>query len=167
MSYINEKVLKQVVELFGEDAVKIVEILKKNHEITDDQISAQTELHLNDVRKILYRLYDNSLVALRRSRDKETGWFIFHWSLQQDQVEGFLLNQKKRILEKLESRLRFEKNNEFYRCNTPNCKRVPFDEAMELFFRCPTCKKSMIHVQNDQIIKRLTEKIDEVQKELT
>jgi len=30
------------------------------------------------VRKALYRLYDHSIVALRRSREKETGWFIFN-----------------------------------------------------------------------------------------
>jgi len=34
------------------------------------------------------------LVALRQSRDKETGWFIFNWRLQPDRLEGFTARAK-------------------------------------------------------------------------
>ena len=54
-------------------------------EITGDEIAARTGMHLNSVRKTLYKLYKHSLIGLRRSRDKETGWFVFHWRLQPDQ----------------------------------------------------------------------------------
>jgi transcription initiation factor IIE alpha subunit len=77
------------------------------------------------VRKALYRLYDHSIVALRRTRDKETGWFIFNWRLQPDQLEGFILNQKCRVLEKLETRLEYEKSHEFYSYQTPGCSDIP------------------------------------------
>ena len=78
MFFVDDETLKKVVTLFGEDAVRVVEVLKGVDEITDNEIMEQTEIRINLVRKTLYRLYDHSLVGLRQSRDKETGWFIFH-----------------------------------------------------------------------------------------
>jgi transcription initiation factor TFIIE subunit alpha len=165
--FVDDETLKKVAALFGEDGARVVEVLKGVHEIIDIDIVDQTEIRLNTVRKTLYRLYDHSLVALRRSRDKETGWFIFHWRLQPDQLEGFIFNQKRRVLEKLETRLRYEKNHEFYSCKTPGCKRFPFEEAFEVLFRCPTCNKPMSYVINNKIIETITRKINQIKKELS
>jgi transcription initiation factor TFIIE subunit alpha len=165
--FVDDETLKKVATLFGEDGARVVEVLKGVHEIIDIDIVDQTEIRLNTVRKTLYRLYDHSLVALRRSRDKETGWFIFHWRLQPDQLEGFIFNQKRRVLEKLETRLRYEKNHEFYSCKTPGCKRFPFEEAFEVLFRCPTCNKPMSYVINNKIIETITRKINQIKKELS
>jgi len=166
-SFIDDETLIKVAEVFGnEDAVKIMDILKGVDEITDEAIAAKTGIRLNFVRKILYKFYDHSLVGLRRSRDESTGWFIFHWRLQPDQLEGFILNQKRRILEKLENRLRYEKNHDFYYCSTPECERIPFEEAMELVFRCPACSKPLMHYDNDQLIEALNKRIEQLRKEL-
>ena len=168
LSFVDDKTLEKVAEAFGsEEAVRIIENLKGAGETTDDQIATQTGIRLNSVRKILYRLYDHSLVGLRRSRDKNTGWFIFHWRLQLDQLEGFISNQKRRVLEKLETRLRYEQNHDFYYCYTIGCKRIPFEEAMELVFRCPTCNKPLMHFENDKIVSALTKKVEQLRKELS
>lgn len=168
MFFVDDETLTKVAEAFGnEEAVEIVNILKGVDEITDDTIASQTGIRLNSIRKILYRLYDHSLVALRRSRDENTGWFVFHWRLQPDQLEGFIMNQKRRVLEKMETRLGYEKNHEFYYCHTHGCKRVPFEEAVELVFRCPMCNKPMKHFNNKQIVQTLNQKIGELRKELS
>lgn len=164
----DDETLGKVAEVLGgEEAVKVVGVLRVVDETTDDEIASRTGIRLNSVRKILYKLYDHSLVTLRRSRDQTTGWFIFHWRLQPDQLEGFILNQKRRVLEKLETRLDYEKNHDFYYCYTPGCRRIPFKEAMELVFRCPTCNKPLMHFDNGQIIEALTEKIEQLRKELS
>jgi transcription initiation factor TFIIE subunit alpha len=119
-------------------------------------------MQLKWVRKALYSLYDHSLVALRQSRDKQTGWFIFHWRLQPDQLESFVLNQKRHVLEKLEIRLDYEKNHEFYTCQTLGCIRFPFAEAFEHLFKCPRCNKPMMHVSNDSTVEVLARKIEEI-----
>ena len=156
-----------MAEAFGsEEAVQIIDTLKETGETTDDQIANQTGIRLNTVRRILYKLYDHSLVALRRSRDQNTGWFIFHWRLQPDQFEGFIINQKRRVLEKLEARLEYEKNHDFYYCSTLGCRRVPFEEAVELVFQCPTCNKPLMHFDNGTIIEDLTRKVGKLRKEL-
>lgn len=167
LSFVDDKTLQRVAEAFGgEEAVQIVSILKETGETTDDDIAAKTEIRLNTVRKILYKLYDHSLVGLRRSRDKNTGWFIFHWRLQLDQLEGFILNQKRRVLEKLEARLSYEQNHDFYYCFTEGCKRIPFEEAMELVFRCPTCNKLLMHFDNNELKNALAQRVEQLRKEL-
>ena len=167
LSTIDDATLMKVAAALGEDeAVKLIEYLKGVEEITDDEIANKTSIRLNSVRKILYKLYDHSLVSLRRTRDPKTGWFIFHWKLQPDQLEGFILSQKRRVLEKLNVRLDYEKNHDFYYCGTPECKRVPFEEAVELVFRCSSCGKPLVHFANEQMITKLSEKVDVLRKEL-
>jgi transcription initiation factor TFIIE subunit alpha len=167
LTYVDDETLMKVADVLGqEEAIKIIYTLKDAGEITDDQIANKTEIRLNTVRKILYRLYDHSLVSLRRSRDENTGWFIFHWKLQPDQLEGFITNQKRHVLEKLDTRLSYEKNHDFYFCDTPDCKRVPFEDAVELVFRCPTCNKPMMHFDNGRIVEVLSRKVDQLRKEL-
>jgi transcription initiation factor TFIIE subunit alpha len=165
--FVDDETLRNVAALFGEDAVRVVEVLKEVYEIMDNGIADQTQIRLNMVRKILYRLYDHSIVALRQSRDKETGWFIFNWRLQLDQLEGFILNQKRRVSEKLEIRLEHEKTHEFYTCQTPGCKRFPFEDAFKFLFKCPVCDKPMTYLNNNWIIKTLTKKIKQIKEELS
>jgi transcription initiation factor TFIIE subunit alpha len=158
--------MKVAVALGAEEAVTLIEHLKSVDEITDDEIANKTGIRLNSVRKILYKLYDHSLVSLRRTRDPKTGWFIFHWKLQPGQLEGFILSQKRRVLEKLNVRLEYEQNHDFYFCNTAECKRVPFEEALEIVFHCSTCGKPLIHFGNEQMVSKLSEKVTLLRKEL-
>jgi transcription initiation factor TFIIE subunit alpha len=167
LSNIDDATLTRVAQALGEeDAIKLIEILKNSNETTDDEIASKTGIRLNSVRKILYKLYDHSLVSLRRTRDPKTGWFIFHWRLQSDQLEGFIQSQKRRVLEKLNVRLEFEKNHDFYYCYTPACKRVPFEEAVELVFKCKTCGKPLMHYDNDRILEALEKRVETLRKEL-
>jgi len=165
--FVDERTLTKLAGVFGEeDAIKVINVLRGVEEITDDEIANKTGIRLNSVRKILYKLYDHSLVALRRSRDENTGWFIFHWRLQPDQLEGFILNQKRRVAEKLQTRLDYEKNHDFYYCGTPKCERIPFEQAVELVFKCPTCGKPVMHFDNTDMIKALEQKVEKLRKEL-
>lgn len=167
LSTIDDATLMKVAEALGEEeAIKLIEILKNSNEITDDEIANKTGIRLNSVRKILYKLYDHSLVSLRRTRDPKTGWFIFHWRLQPDQLEGFILSQKRRVLEKLNIRLEYEKKHDFYYCYTPGCRRIPFEEAVELVFKCPICGKPLMHYDNGKIVQTLAKKIEQLRKEL-
>ena len=167
LSNIDDAILLKIAEALGEEeALKLIEILKDSEETTDDEIANKTGIRLNSVRKILYKLYDHSLVSLRRNRDPKTGWFMFHWRLQPDQLEGFILSQKRRVLEKLNIRLEYEKNHDFYYCYTAGCKRVPFEDAVELVFRCQTCGKPLMHYNNDEILDVLSKKVGQLRKEL-
>lgn len=165
---INEELLIRVANVLGgEEAVKIVKVLRGLGKATDDELSSKVDVRLNTVRKILYRLSDFSLVTVDRLRDEKTGWFIFYWRLQSDQIEGFIQNQKRKVLEKLVARLEYEQAHDFYHCPTSTCSRVTFEEAVELVFRCATCGKPLQHTDNDQIVKVLTDESETIKRELS
>lgn len=164
MATITDDLLSKVAKVIGgEDAVKVVMALNELKDATDDQLLPKTEMKLNDIRKMLFKLYNHSIVQCNVSRDKDTGWFIFLWRIQLDQVEGFINNQKRRILKILKTRLEYEEKNEFYYCNTPGCSRVTFEDAMEFIFRCPTCSKALQHYDNGAMVKTLTDKIEQLE----
>lgn len=164
---IDEDVLKKVANIIsGEEAVRVVMALKDMGEATDDQILVKTSVKLNDIRKILFKLYNHSIVQCDRIRDEKTGWFIFHWRIQPDQLEGFIRNQKKRIRRILETRLDYERSHDFYYCFTQRCNKVTFEDAVEIVFRCPNCGVSLQYFDNSKIINVLQERIDLLDKEL-
>lgn len=167
MFFVDDQTLMKVVALFGEEAVKVVQVLRGVNEVTDKEIADKTQLSIHMVRKALYKLYDHSLVVLRQSRDKETHWFVYHWRLQPDQFAGFIMSMKRRVLERLKTRLRYDVKHEFYSCQTSGCKRYTFEEAIEFLFKCPICHKPMTHLNNNRFIKVLTHKIEKIEKELS
>lgn len=167
LSSIDDQTLMKVATALGEeDAALLINHLKTADETTDDAIANTTSIRLNFVRKILYKLYDHSLVSLRRTRDPKTGWFIFHWKLQPRQLEGFILSQKRRVLEKLNVRLEYEKNHDFYHCGTIGCIKFPFGDAVELVFQCPTCSTPLSHCENGKMVENLSKKVEQLRKEL-
>ena len=152
--------------LGGEEGVMIIDAIRNVKEITVEEIAEQTDIQINEIRKVLYRFYNHSLVTSRRFRDKETGWFIFQWRLQQELIEAFLTGMKQKILRKLKSRLRHELDHEFYRCESGECPRITFEEAMDSVFNCPVCGEPTKPADNEVYIDFLDAKIAEIEGEL-
>ena len=82
-----------------------------------------------------------------------------------DQFEGFIRNQKRKILRSFKNRLEYEEKNEFFYCGTPGDKRVTFEDAMETVFRCPECGQKLEKYDDKDIIKTLSDKIELLEKE--
>ncbi len=164
---VNEETLINIARVLGgDDGVKIIGILSDHKNITVEELAETTEIQINDVRKLLYRFYNHSLVTNRRFRDKETGWFIFQWSLQPELVEAYVTSTKQKILRKLESRLDYEVTHEFYHCGNPQCPNTTFEVAMDTVFNCPKCNEPLHRVDNNPIIEFLEKKIAEIKEEL-
>ncbi len=162
-----ETLIKQVViEFAGEDAFEVVTRLKEDEETTDEEIANDTGMRLNTVRKILYKLYDLHLASYRRTRDKQTGWFVYYWILEPERIHGLLHAKKTRVLEKLKQRLQFETENTFYHCHKNGCPRHTFEEAMTNAFKCPICNGQLVHVENIQTIDLLRKQIQVLEQEI-
>ena len=162
---IDDEITSKVARMIaGEDAVQIVLFLKKTGKATNDQILAETEMPLKYIRKILFKLYNYSIVQCDRLRDKETRWFIFNWRFQPDQIEGFITNMKRRVLRILKMRLEYEANTDFYSCETQECDKYPFEVAMEHVFRCPVCRKTLHHNDNTDLVNFLRDRIEKIEK---
>lgn len=167
MSVLDEELIK-IANLFGgEEAVTVVKSLKKLGEATDEIIANDCGIRLNTVRKVLYKLYDHGLVSCTRVRDEKTGWFIFYWRLQPDQLDAFIRSRKKRALDKLKQRLDFEKNHSFFICKTDADVRVTFEEAMETSFKCGKCGNQLDSSENAELISGLETRIEKLEAELS
>ena len=173
MSVLDEELIK-VADLFGgEEAVTVVTSLRHLGEGTDEIITndcrdrLKKEVRLNTVRKILYKLYDHGLVSCTRVRDEKTGWFIFYWRLQPDQLDAFIRSRKKRTLDKLKQRLDYEQNHTFFICKTDHDVRITFEEAMETSFKCGKCGNQLESIENLEVIEVLETKIHQLEAELS
>ena len=167
MSVLDEELIK-VTNLFGgEEAVTVVKSLRKLGEGTDETITNDCAVRLNTVRKVLYKLYDHGLVSCTRVRDEKTGWFIFYWRLQPDQLDAFIRSRKKRTLDKLKQRLDYERNHTFFVCKTDSEIRVTFEEGMESSFKCGKCGNQLESIENAQEVTVLENKIERLEAELS
>src|SRR5438128_2818512 len=115
----------------GEEAINVVRALTQAGTTTDDVIANTANVRLNTARKVLYKLYDHALVTCTKSRDEKTGWYIYHWKLQHDQLDAFVRSRKKKVLEKFRARLDFEHSNSFVMCYGCLTGRLCFEEEME------------------------------------
>ena len=152
--------------LGGNEYVKVARALLNNENATDEEIASATGLKINIVRRVLYDLFGKSLISGIRVRDPKRGWYVYQWRAQPDQVETFLNNKKRKILQRLKERLKYEESHTFYHCGTLTCKKRTFEEAMELFFRCPECGNSLQPYDNSELVEALKWKIDQLEEEL-
>ena len=167
MVLMDESLLYKVaLKIGGDEAVKIVGELKKRGKATEEELAKATGIKLNEIRKILIRLHNFSLVTSENVQDPQSGWLIFYWRLQEDQLQSIIKAQKRRILEKLKARLEFEKTHDFFFCNDKHCGRYTFEEAVENFFRCPQCGGTLQHFDNSKIIEFLEKKVESLKEEL-
>ena len=151
----------------GEEAVNIVKALALAGTTTDDVIATQANVRLNTARKVLYKLYDHALVTCVRSRDEKTGWFIYHWQLQPDQLDAFVRSRKKKALEQMRTQLEYEKGHSFFMCKGCLTVRVTFEDAMESAFRCSGCNDQLISEDNSRTIQVLEDLSRRLESELS
>ncbi|MCL2156986.1 MAG: transcription factor E [Methanobrevibacter sp.] len=155
-----QELLNSVVK--DEENLKIVECLLNGTD-KDEEIAEKTEIKLNIVRKILYKLYDAGLASYKRSKDPETQWYTYSWEFDSDEVSNQIESNSKNMIEKLEMLLEYEENNMFFVC-PENHSRFDFDEAADKAFLCPTCGDEIKFEDNKEIIKEIKEKIKSCKK---
>ncbi len=149
-------------EIGGENCVKVAEELYNIHkdEITDEELAAICDINKNVVRKILYILAENKLSDFRKEKEKKKNWWIYYWRDNFDNMRNFVKAKREQVLEKLSLRMEYEENNVFHRCVNDECHYLaPFEEAMEIDFRCPNCESNLDHFENMQVKEFLKEQI--------
>ncbi|MCC6012887.1 MAG: transcription factor [Candidatus Verstraetearchaeota archaeon] len=155
-----------VRELLGEDAAKIISILLEKEETSDDELIQKTGMKINNLRRILYQLFDKNFVLYRREKDREIGWYKYYWRINPTGINILINSIRKKVLAKLKDRLNYEMNNMFFACPDHQKNRYTFEEAMELNFQCPHCGKRLDNIRNDEIVTILKIKISEIEKRL-
>ncbi len=162
---IDESFIAVIQEIAGEDGVAVALVLANHFELTDEQIAEKTGIKINNVRKVLYTLFDNQLVSYRRIRDRSTGWFVYLWRLNRENIESLVNLKKQLVLEKLKIRLDFERKHMFFYCPNDGI-RVTFEDAVELEFKCPQCGQPLQPYNNKPIIDFLEKRVKILEEEL-
>ena len=137
----------------GDEYLKVSRSLLKSEDATDEEIASSTGLRINMVRKVLYDLFGKGLITGVRVKDERKGWFVYRWRSRHDEVENFIHMQKKKVLERLQH------------CGNNDCSRITFEEALELFFKCPSCGQTVDVKKNEKIRKLFLKKIDQIKKD--
>ena len=164
-----KKVQTDVIQkILGGDSniMDIVKELEIEEELTDEQIAAKIGIRLNEIRRILYQLYETRLADCRRIRDKKTGWYVFYWHMRPDKISNAIVRKRRKVLNILEERLDYEKNNTFFHCNNVNCSRITWENAMESRFRCLNCNEQLKSANNDHITDFLEKQIESLKNTL-
>src|SRR5256712_8407094 len=89
-----------------------------------------------------------------------------HWKLQPGELDGFGRSRKKKALEKMRSRLEYEKGHSFFMCKGCLTVRVTFEEAMESAFRCSSCNGQLISEDNTRTVQVLEDLSKKIESEL-
>ena len=150
----------------GDEYLKVARSLLRAQDATDEEIASSTGLRINMVRKVLYDLFGKSLITGVRVKDERKGWFVYRWRSRRDEVENFIDVQKKKIHERLQQRLDYENMSEFYHCGNDDCNRVPVENSLDLFFKCPSCGNVLNLENNDKLKKSFSKKIDEIKQDI-
>jgi transcription initiation factor TFIIE subunit alpha len=151
----------------GEEYLKVARALLNSEDATDEEIAGATGLKINIIRKVLYDMFGKALITGIRVKDEKKGWFVYRWRAKKDQVDNFIDNQKKKILDRLQKRLEYEESSEFYHCGNNDCSNVKFDLAVEQFFKCSTCKEPLNMIDNNQVKEALRHKIEQIISDIT
>jgi len=128
----------------GDEYLKVASSLLKSQDATDEEIASATGLRINMVRKVLYDLIGKALITGVRVKVDWIGWFVYRWRSRRDEVENFIENQKKKISERLQQRLDYENSSQYYQCGKADSTRVTFEDALDEFFKCPSCGGGLI-----------------------
>ena len=157
-----------IKELVGSDAIPLVMFIKDKHNISEFKIADKLQITINQVRNIIYRLGEYDLLSFTRKKDKEKGWYVYFWTLENVKLHYAIIGHKQRKIELLNNMLKEERTDNFLLC-PKGCLRVRSEEALELQFKCPECDAVLKEENKEKRIsfmetqkKKITEELDEM-----
>jgi transcription initiation factor TFIIE subunit alpha len=157
------KVVEEVVsELIGEEVLPVVRALRNRSNVSELQLASQLKREINNVRSMLYKLYESSLVSFTRKKDKKKGWYIYYWTFSPNRLEFLMAELGKRKLDRLRDRLTRERTESFFSC-TNRCVRLDFDQATSFGYKCPECGELLNQEDNTPRIQELERQIAELE----
>jgi len=154
----NEATKVYLLRLIGEEGLKLLETYPDGTEFSDEELAEKTEISLNNIRQTLYILYSKRLAKYRRIKNPETGWLTYLWTLQPQNLNLSISEDMEDVLDKLELRVRYEEENDFYICNTCGL-RYTFDEALSRNFECNNCDVKIEHFDNELLTSGLKKRV--------
>jgi len=154
-----------VIHVAGKNTETVIDILSSEKPVNEFKIADKLKLTINQARNILYKLYNQNIVAFARKKDEKKGWYIYSWILNVPKSLERLRAYKGKELDSLNHLLNSRENKRFYHC--PNeCMEFNEESAMLHHFTCPECGAILQLSSSEELTKELKGKIDKVNKEI-
>jgi len=159
-----DELVRELIERVAGEVGVIIYELRPKKEFTDEQLSLELGIEINDIRRALFALYEIGLAEYRRKRDDETGWMEYYWKINYDKQNEVLKRELLKTKKKLEEKLENETMTVYYICIN-GCMKVTYEQAMEFDFVCPKCGAPLEFLDSSIAIEKAKEeirKIDEI-----
>ncbi len=151
-----------ILNLVSEDVLDVARLIKDKKNLSEFKIAEILGKEVNEVRNLLYKLYQINLVTFSKKKDIKKGWYIYYWTFKPKQLKYALNNLNKIKLAKKKDLLEKEQNNSYFFCRN-RCIRLDFEQALSYDYKCPECGALMEHYDNKPIINELESEIKELQ----
>lgn len=159
---LNEQRTKHLVtlveELAGQNGAAIVKSIG-DEAVTDDKIEKGSGLKIAEIRSVLNHLHSYGLVEYSKEKNMQTGWFTYTWKINSNRALSNFLAMKQNEYRQLKSKLQTQDGAQIYACGA-GCVKMPFDEALETQFKCPSCAKKLNFVDFQEELTHLETKIN-------
>jgi len=160
-----DELLVELIERISGELGVVIYSLGIEGEFTDEQLSQELGVEINDIRRVLFALYELGLANYRRTRDDETGWMEYYWRINYEKEKDVLRKELEKTREKLNAKLELEDGSVYYIC-TNGCVKVRYEEAMEYGFLCPRCSGMLEFLDSSEAIREIREEIGKIEEML-
>ncbi len=161
-----EELIRELIERVAGEIGVIIYELKLKKEFTDEQLSMELGIEINEIRKALFALYELGLAEYRRVRDDETGWMEYYWKINYDKKREILKRELMKTKKKLEEKLEDESETVYYMC-VNGCMKVTYEQAMEFGFSCPKCGAPLEFIDSSAAVEKVKEEIKKIEQILS
>lgn len=156
------EVLSYIQEEVGEEGLGMARYLQAHPRVSGvDILEHYKDQKASAVRKVLYRMMEAHVAEYDKDTDSK-GWETFYWDLDLMEIKFILRRRWADELLHLRKQLKFEADHQFYACKGQH-RRITFEDALDLNFRCPSCNEPMDVVRTADVQKALRARIQELE----
>ena len=161
-----EKLLNEIVaDIVGKPGAEILHLLIGKKDVNEFLIAKKLKLTINQVRNILYKLSNYSLVTFTRKKDKRKGWYTYFWTLDNEKALELLYKKFEKEIITFKHQLKSREIKRFYICKT--CKTEISEETALLHnFVCQECGQVYELAENKKIVNDLSNNILKLEKNI-
>lgn len=156
------EVQQYILAEVGEEGLTMAKYLADHPRVSGvDILESYKEQKPSTVRKVLYKMMEAHVAEYDKDTDSK-GWETFYWDLDLNEIKYILRRRWADELLHLRQQVQFEKDHQFYACKEQH-RRIVFEDAMDLDFRCPVCQEPMMQVRNGDVLRALQKRIGEIE----
>lgn len=161
-----QKFLKDAISsIIERPADELVDLLDGTKYTNEFLIAKKLNLTINQVRNLLYKIFDAGLVTFIRKKDKRKGWYTYFWKFENLKSLEFLKSNILKKIEQIQFQIKSRETKEFYTCESCNIEFTE-ENALNHDFVCYECGNLLSRKDNAPVITEYNKELNKLKKEL-